>query len=89
MRPRGEAEVRRAQDDGRWERAYAGPASITVPDDLAAAFAEQPAAREAFDRLGAQDRFAILFGVVTAATEPTRARRIRRAITTLLGDDPG
>src|SRR6266536_1340717 len=34
MRVAGLAEVQRARADGRWEAAYAGQKSITVPDDL-------------------------------------------------------
>jgi hypothetical protein len=37
MRPAGHAEVERAKADGRWDRAYDGVATATVPDDLAAA----------------------------------------------------
>jgi uncharacterized protein YdeI (YjbR/CyaY-like superfamily) len=37
MRPAGLAAVEAAKADGRWDRAYAGPATITVPDDLSAA----------------------------------------------------
>jgi uncharacterized protein YdeI (YjbR/CyaY-like superfamily) len=33
MHPAGVAEVERAKADGRWEAAYAGPASIEVPPD--------------------------------------------------------
>jgi uncharacterized protein YdeI (YjbR/CyaY-like superfamily) len=39
MHPAGVAEVERAKADGRWEAAYAGPASIEVPAELAAALA--------------------------------------------------
>ena len=39
MQPAGLAEVERARADGRWDAAYAGPRTITVPDDLAAALA--------------------------------------------------
>src|SRR6195952_3498064 len=45
MRPAGLAAVEAAQADGRWERAYAGPATMTVPEDLAAALPAVPAAR--------------------------------------------
>ncbi|SNS85047.1 Uncharacterized conserved protein YdeI, YjbR/CyaY-like superfamily, DUF1801 family [Geodermatophilus pulveris] len=76
MRPAGLAAVEAARADGRWDRAYAGPATATVPDDLAAALAAEPAAREAFDALGGTDRYAVLFRVATAATPQTRARRI-------------
>ena len=34
MRDRGQAEVDRAKADGRWDRAYAGAATATVPEDL-------------------------------------------------------
>ncbi|MEV7792153.1 YdeI/OmpD-associated family protein [Streptomyces sp. NPDC087512] len=51
MREPGPAEVRRAREDGRWDRAYASQASAVVPDDLAAALATEPAARAAFDAL--------------------------------------
>ncbi|MGY1811414.1 YdeI/OmpD-associated family protein [Blastococcus sp. SYSU D00820] len=76
MRPAGLAQVEAARADGRWDRAYAGPATITVPDDLAAALAAEPAAQAAFTALGATDRYSVLWQVHTAATPATRARRI-------------
>src|SRR3954453_8059948 len=39
MRPAGLAEVERAKADGRWDAAYDGMATATVPEDLAAALA--------------------------------------------------
>jgi uncharacterized protein YdeI (YjbR/CyaY-like superfamily) len=76
MRPAGKAAVEAAQADGRWERAYAGPAGITVPEDLAAALAAEPAARQFFDGLDGGNRYAVLWRVHTAATAATRAKRI-------------
>jgi uncharacterized protein YdeI (YjbR/CyaY-like superfamily) len=83
MRPAGLAAVEAARADGRWERAYAGPATITVPDDLAAALAAEPAAQQAFDGLDGRNRYAVLHRVATAATPPTRARRIAALVTML------
>jgi uncharacterized protein YdeI (YjbR/CyaY-like superfamily) len=80
MRPAGLAAVEAAKADGRWERAYAGPATMTVPDDLAAALDAVPAARAAFDALTGQDRYAVLWRVSTAATDATRAKRIAAAV---------
>src|SRR6188472_2449553 len=37
MHPQGLAEVARAKADGRWDAAYAGPANMEIPDDLARA----------------------------------------------------
>lgn len=76
MQPRGLAEVERARADGRWDAAYAGPATITVPDDLAAALAADPAAQLTWARLTSQNRFAVLWRVGQAKRADTRARRI-------------
>jgi uncharacterized protein YdeI (YjbR/CyaY-like superfamily) len=76
MRPAGLAAVEAARADGRWERAYAGAATITVPDDLAAALAAEPAAQEAFATLDGTNRYAVLWRVHTAASPATRADRI-------------
>ena len=83
MRPAGLAAVEAAKADGRWERAYAGPATVTMPDDLAAALDAEPAARAAYDALDGQNRYAVLWRVHTAATPATRAKRIAAAVTTL------
>jgi uncharacterized protein YdeI (YjbR/CyaY-like superfamily) len=76
MRPAGLAAVEAAKADGRWERAYAGSATITVPDDLAAALAAEPAAQREFEVLDGANRYAVLWRVHTAGTPATRARRI-------------
>ena len=80
MRPAGLAAVEAAKADGRWDRAYGGPATITVPDDLVAALDAEPAARAAFDGLDGQNRYAVLHRVHTAATPATRAKRIAAAV---------
>jgi uncharacterized protein YdeI (YjbR/CyaY-like superfamily) len=76
MRPAGLAAVDAARADGRWERAYAGSATITVPDDLAAALAAEPKAQTEFEALDGANRYAVLWRVHTAASEQTRAKRI-------------
>ena len=80
MRPAGLAAVEAAKADGRWERAYAGPATVTMPDDLAAALDAEPAARAAYDALDGQNRYAVLWRVHTAGTPATRAKRIAAAV---------
>ncbi|MFP5371945.1 MAG: YdeI/OmpD-associated family protein [Actinomycetes bacterium] len=76
MRPAGLAAVEAAKADGRWVRAYAGSATITVPDDFAEALAAEPAARRAFEALGGADRYAVLWRVHTAGNPALRAKRI-------------
>ncbi|WP_240619424.1 YdeI family protein [Blastococcus sp. TF02-8] len=80
MRPAGRAAVEAAKADGRWDRAYAGPATITVPEDLAAALDAAPVARTAFEALTSGERYSVLWRVQTAATPATRARRIAAAV---------
>jgi uncharacterized protein YdeI (YjbR/CyaY-like superfamily) len=80
MRPAGLAQVEAAQADGRWDRAYAGSATITVPDDLATALAAEPGAHEAFAALDGTNRYAVLWRVHTAATPQTRAKRIAACV---------
>jgi uncharacterized protein YdeI (YjbR/CyaY-like superfamily) len=80
MRPAGIAAVEAARADGRWGRAYAGSATITVPDDLAAALDADPAVRAEFDSLDGANRYAVLWRVHTAATPATRARRIAATV---------
>lgn len=83
MRPAGLSAVEAAKADGRWARAYAGPATITVPDDLAQALAAEPVARKEFDALDGRNRFAVLWRVHTAATPATRAKRIAALVAML------
>jgi uncharacterized protein YdeI (YjbR/CyaY-like superfamily) len=80
MRPAGLAAVTAAKADGRWERAYGGPKDITVPDDLAEALDADPKVRAEFESLDGANRYAILWRVHTAATPPTRAKRIAAAV---------
>ena len=82
MQPAGLAEVRRAQDDGRWQAAYAGAATITVPADLTAALAAAPRAEALFEILTSQSRYALLYRL--GAVQPSsRARTIARFVAAL------
>lgn len=76
MHAAGIAEIERAKGDGRWDAAYAGPATMKVPADLAAALAAEPKAQATFESLNRQNRYAILYRIETAKRADTRARRI-------------
>ncbi len=89
MRPRGQAEIDRARADGRWDRAYAGPATATVPTDLVAELAVWPGAQEQFDSLTGQNRYAVLHRLMTAPNEATRLRRMTKLVAMLArGETP-
>ena len=83
MQPPGVAEVERAKADGRWDVAYAGPASIEVPADLTAALAAESRAQAMFDVLTSQNRYAILHRIGQAKRADTRARRIEQFVAML------
>jgi uncharacterized protein YdeI (YjbR/CyaY-like superfamily) len=83
MRPAGHAEIDRAQADGRWERAYAGPATIEVPEDLAAALAGSPSAAKLFPTLDSRNRYAVLHRIVTAPSATARANRLAKLVAML------
>jgi len=76
MQRTGEDEVRKAKEDGRWEAAYAGQASIAVPEDLLAALSANPRAKAMFTALTRANRYAILYRIGNAKKLETRARRI-------------
>ena len=80
MHAAGEAEVARAQADGRWAAAYGGSASIAVPEELIAALAAKPKAQAMFDILTSQNRYAILFRIAGAKQAATRERRITQFV---------
>ncbi|PRZ06475.1 uncharacterized protein YdeI (YjbR/CyaY-like superfamily) [Isoptericola sp. CG 20/1183] len=83
MRPRGQAEIDRAQQDGRWDAAYAGPATIEVPPALSAALAGSPRATAMWEILTSQNRYAILHRLATVKKDETRVRNAARFVAML------
>ncbi|GGQ89057.1 hypothetical protein GCM10010267_59840 [Streptomyces griseorubens] len=80
MREPGLEEVRRAQEDGRWDRAYASQSTAEVPADLAEALDAEPEARAAFDTLDRTARYLVMLPLLQAATPRTRRRRLERVV---------
>ncbi len=83
MRPAGLAQVEAARADGRWEAAYEGQRTATVPDDLQAALDANPSAAAFFATLRGANRYAVLYRVQDAKRPETRARRIERFVAML------
>lgn len=89
MHPAGLGAVQSAKADGRWGAAYAGQATIAVPDDLAAALAAEPRAQAMFEILSSQNRYAILYRLSTPKGEDARARAVARFVAMLArGETP-
>lgn len=76
MTPAGTAEVDAAKGDGRWEKAYAGAATIEVPDDFRAALDARPDAARTFDGLTKAARYPFLHRLCTVKKEETRTRKM-------------
>ena len=72
MRPAGFTEVQLAQADGRWEAAYDGQRTSTVPDDLQRELDARPRARASFAELNSQNR--------TRSSTGSRTPRSRRRV---------
>jgi uncharacterized protein YdeI (YjbR/CyaY-like superfamily) len=83
----GEDEVRRAKVDGRWTNAYAGQATVEVPEDLEKALAANPRARAMFRNLSSANRYAILYRIGSAKKTETRTRRIEKFVEMLARDE--
>jgi len=83
MQPAGLAEIERAKGDGRWAAAYAGPATVEVPEELSAALRARPRAKAMFEILSSQNRYAILYRIHDAKRPETRARRIEQFVAML------
>lgn len=69
--------------DGRWAAAYDGSRTATVPDDLAAALARNPAAADFFATLDRRNRYSILYRIQDAKKPQTRAARIEKFVAML------
>ncbi|MFD7098730.1 YdeI/OmpD-associated family protein [Streptomyces xanthophaeus] len=89
MREPGLAEVRRAQEDGRWAAAYDSQKTATVPPDLAAALDADPAAGKAFEALDRTGRYQLVLPLLQALTPETRRARLEKALRTLAGGGDG
>ncbi len=69
-----------AKQDGRWEAAYEGQKTISVPEDLQAALDKNRKAKASFATLNSVNRYAILFRIQNAKRPETRARRIQQFV---------
>ena len=89
MQPAGRTAVEQAKADGRWDAAYAGPATAVMPEDLLAAIAEVPEAQATYDILNSQNRYALFFRLSTLKTAAARERRIETVVQMLAeGETP-
>jgi uncharacterized protein YdeI (YjbR/CyaY-like superfamily) len=80
MTDAGRAVIQRAKADGSWTL-LDDVENLVVPDDLAAALAERPPAREHFDAFPRGVRRSILEWIAQAKRPETRGRRVEETAT--------
>ena len=80
MQPAGQAQIDAAKADGRWDKAYDGARTATMPADLQAALDANAKAGKFFATINASNRYAVLWRVQTAVKPETRARRIEQLV---------
>ena len=72
--------VETAKNNGRWEAAYEPQSRTALPEELEAAFAEHPRAKEFYGTLNRQNQYAISFRIQNAKKAETRKRKAEEFI---------
>ncbi len=70
----GLEQVRAAQSNGRWEKAYVA-SELEVPADFLEALHNKPKAKQFFETLNKSSRYHIAYGLTSAKRPETRQRR--------------
>ena len=89
MTDAGRAVIDAAKADGRWQKAYAGPATAEAPADLLAAVAAEPSAQKTWDSITKQSRWMMYFQLNNLRTAAGRQKKIRSYVDMLVrGETP-
>ncbi len=83
MHAAGLAHVEAARSDGRWATAYAGSATMEIPEDFLAALQQDPAALAFYATLKRQQLFAIYYRLTSAKRPETRQKRMTEMLAKL------
>ena len=89
MQATGLAQVEAARSNGRWATAYAGSATMVMPEDFLAALQQDPAAHAFYATLKRQGQFAIYYRLQSAKRPETRQKRMAEFLAKLArGESP-
>lgn len=80
MKPAGLQAVETAKSNGRWENAYKPQSRSELPEELEAAFAEHPRAREFYETLDSTNKYAFAFRIHNAKKPETRKKKAEEFI---------
>ncbi|KAL4928646.1 YdeI/OmpD-associated family protein [Aspergillus undulatus] len=84
MRDAGMEAVKLAKGDGRWDRAYDGPAGIKVPVDLEGALEGDSEARRVWEGLNKSERWTVLHRLQTGARDGEKRREAIEGVVGML-----
>lgn len=89
MQAAGLAQVEAARSDGRWATAYAGSATMVIPEDFLEALQKDPAAHAFYATLKRQNLFTIYHRLHSAKRPETRQKRMAELLAKLArGESP-
>lgn len=80
MQPSGLAHVEAAKKDGRWDQAYAGPATMVIPEEFLLKLEENKKAKEFYGTLKKGNLYTIYHKITTAKRPETKKKRIEEII---------
>jgi uncharacterized protein YdeI (YjbR/CyaY-like superfamily) len=76
IQPAGLAEVKKAKEDGRWQKAYESPKDMKIPKDFLTLVKKNKKAYEFFKTLNKTNLYSIAWRLHTAKKPETRTRRM-------------
>jgi len=89
MQPAGLVHVEAARSDGGWATAYAGSATMVMPEDFLAVLQQDPAAHAFYATLKRQSKFTIYHRLHSAKRAETREKRMAELLAKLArGESP-
>lgn len=83
MKPAGYAEIEKAKADGRWEKAYDAPSTMTIPEDFLIALSKNKKAKDFFEKLNKTNMYAIVWRLQTAKKPETKIKRMNAILAML------
>lgn len=83
MKSSGYKAIEVAKQNGQWAKAYESQSKFTLPEDFASELDKNSQAKEFYDMLDSQNKFAIVFRINNAKKQETREKRIEQFISML------
>lgn len=76
MKPSGLKAIETAKQSGQWQNAYESQSIASLPEDFAIELERNVKAKEFYNTLDRQNKYAILFRIHSAKKQETRTKRI-------------